>query len=484
MSGAIPVLDLRVNGTPLGPGTMDRLAEVVLVQTCDGSDVLTINGDGWDPIAQAFRLVDDRVLFPGNEVEVWAGYLNAGGYPQMVCKGLFRLEDRGVEYNREGVTVTLNGYDGLQRLMKHTQARVFKGRARCSDIVRYLAGYYGFAADWADQAGQSEFVAGFLASGSDRSDLLNSCFAPATAPLASPHGPVRKAIEDTPEIRDKDGTPSERTKPRGETDLAWLKRMAMGYGYMFPKLRYDPAGPGRRGTEVLVFRRPVSGPDEFSQSFWWRKPGADQSDLDKFSPKFSLQEAPAGIEILGWDRKVGKPIRIITKVRSGQEPEVLWDSDIRADEKIEGEIKNGARLRLSILGTGQQTVKLTRATVDGQTWQPEKNVAEVLTSEMLAGRPDLDRADLEMIAKMWLRQRQAAWSTAEFEMQNLAGLHLMDSDQVHEFRGLAPMDEGHYIVLKVEHRWNPSINTHAVSGELQKLVEDVGEQVTQQRAYA
>ena len=401
-----------------------------------------------------YRLVDERPFMPGNKVVFRCGYgAPDGGFGDAsgATRGLFRMQHRNPDYNAQGVPVEFVGYDGLQKLMTNKQARVLKGYKRCSDAVTDLVSSprgYGF------EVGPVPAMASLP---------------PNIALAGAPSAPW--SIEQTLEKK------GDRIKARGTTDWKWFKTMTEAYGFMYPKVRIDPY----TFQEVFIWRPPATGPDAWSQTFWYRGPGL-QNDLLNFRPHFDTADTPAGIEILGWDRKKGRPIRVCLRVTEGGEPDVTWDNDVVISEKIASAIRSGAKLRLSVLGQQETTVTLSQASKGGQSWQPEKNVLEAMTTDLIRGAPDLELADLIWLGKMWLSQREAAWWGADFEMENQPGLHLLDVGQVHQFRGMAPMDEGYYIVTALTHTWGQG--KHHVVGKAQKLIETTSPETVVQQAMA
>lgn len=453
MNHAQPWYQFVVNGTPLGPETAAWINSVKLEIPSDGAQILTILCDGWDPVRAIYRLLDEKVFFPGNKVVFRCGYGSPdGGFggASAATRGLFRMKHRDPDYTTTGVPVEFVGYDGLQKFMANKQARVMRGYKTCAAAVEALVTNpkYGY-----------NFTIGPIPAMSNL---------PPNTALAG-HAAASWSLGKTPEKK------GDRLKERGMTDLKWLKIITEAYGFMYPKIRYNAA----TGEEVFVWTPPATGPDSWSQTFWYRGPG-NQSDLLHFKPHFDISDAPAGVEVLGWDRKKGRPIRVCIRVEEGGEPIVTWDNDVVVSEKIASEIKSGAKLRLSVLGHTEASAKLVRATKGGQTWQPEKSVLEAMTTDMIRGAPDLSVEDLVTIGKTWLHQREAAWWSCEFEMENQPGLHLVDVGQVHQFRGMAPMDEGYFIVTTLTHEW--SGGKHKVSGKGQKLIEQTTPQTIVQQA--
>lgn len=436
MQFATPTYLLSSNGTPLGAATHEWIRSVECNRTSDGADVLTIECDAWDPIRADFRMVDERPLFPGNDVVLRAGYGPANlGSPDLACFGKFRMDSRDPSYESNGPSVTFVGYDGLQRFMECTDARVIEA-IRVSEVIeKLLKDYPGIDID-----------------------TIPSPPLPPTAPLGASTQAPTLSVQPTP----KHDKMQQYCKRRGVTDLAWIKGFAEGLGWAYPKVRYDE----KNDREILIFRPAIQGPDAWTQTWWYRKPGGDGS-LISFKPSFS-KDAPTGVEIVGWDQTKGVPMRVIARVRPSGEPDVRFDNNVIVSEKIQKEIKSGAALRLSVIGSGETAVKLKPVKVGKKAWSPEIGSPEELTRDMVFGRPDLTAEDMKDIARAYLNDRAAAWWTCSFTLENQQGLQLMDSDQVHEFRGLPSMDEGHFITLRADHKW--AGDRHTVSGNGQKLI--------------
>lgn len=432
MSHQAPHVGLVVNGTPLPQSTMGWISDIDLLQTCDGADILTINANAWDEIQGTFRLLDERGLFPGNKIEVWADYGNVNA----ICKGKFTINTRKPHYGPDGVTISLIGFDGLRSMMDNTQARCFEKVNRDSEVITKVAEIYGFAGDV----------------------LPTPVGIPENAPVYAPKRTKKKAVEPTPILK------GDRVKPVGMTDLAWLKGIAETWGYAYPKIRYD----AKKKNEILVFRPPADGVDEWSQTFWYVKPGAGKSDIITFDPEFSVADAPTGAELLGWDPVNKRPFRVVATM-SATGPLVTWDYDVRLDEKIEKEIKSGASLRLSILGSSVEKIKTQKVTISNKTWNPEKEVRTPVWMGLVRAPEVVSEPILTAMVERWLIDRQAAWWTCTFTLENQPGIHLLDSDQVHEIRGVCPMDEGLYIILEAHHRWSAE-GGHTVACKAQKLI--------------
>jgi len=443
---AIPIVILKTGGTTIAPATMAWIRAVELEHTVDGADTLTLECDGFDSVEMQYRLLDDVGLFPGNQIELLAGYGSPDvGAPDIISKGLFDLQLRDPIYQREGVQLTLAAYDGLRRMMDGKQARVYWDFARDSDVVRKLArDVYGF------EVGEMP---------APSSPLAN-------APMNARSRDDNCAVQDTPTYKKMFGQKlMDAVKSVGETDLAWVKSMAEGHGWAYPKVRYI------NGKEHFVFRPAATHYDDFSQTFWYRKPGSgDRGDLLTYHPTWNTADAPTGIELMGWDKDAREPFRVRALMTQAG-PKVTLSADQRLSEKIDPDIKSGGALRLSILGSGSETVTLEKTSMGGKTWNPLKEVPDVLDTSLLHNLDISSREAVMDYARAWLLTRQAAWWTFEASLQNQPGIHQIDTDQVHEFRGMAEMDEGPGIILRAVHRWEFQGNIHTVDIDGQKLID-------------
>lgn len=451
MSGANdhpqPYVSLIVNGTRLPSSVLSWFELLTLKQTCDGADILTVSMNAWDEVRACYRNLAEKGIFPGAQVVLEAGYGTPGfGSSNPLPKGRYELQFRKPQYTLDGVKVVFEGYDGLRRMTDNKQSRVWLDATQDSAIVEDLAmNEYGWAVDVVPTP-------------------------PMPPPNAALTAPSRGSSKSKKAIAPTGFRKGDRIKPLGLSDLAFVKVMSETFGYMYPKIRWDAT----LGREVFVFRPPNTDANDWSQTLRYRPPNCGQSDIATFTPEFSLTDAPTGVEFLAWDRKAGKPIRVIATITT-KGPDVRCEDAQRMDERIAKEIKSGAALRLSVLGAGTKAATLRRTSLKTKhgtkSWNPQVEVRESMAGTLVPMPRDATPEALMAQARQWLLDRQAAWWTMSATFHNLIGSHMFDSDQVHKVVGVDTMDEGWYIFLSATHTWNPKERSHDVEVSGQKLID-------------
>jgi phage protein D len=232
------------------------------------------------------------------------------------------------------------------------------------------------------------------------------------------------------------GLAPRRVKPAGTTDLEFLSELAAANGFPPPIVRYDPAL-----GDVLIWRSVRLDLQEEVRIF--RLGG----ELDDFAPSLSIAQTPVRVEVLGWDRAAGEPIRVVASLSTSAE---------------ETTVQRGAEIgRLSAPPrVGELRVRVLE---DGRQEGPGKRAEETRTV------PSVGTAE-EALAwgRRWLETRIAASWTARATTRGYPAGWV---GQAHRFEGLAPHHGGLWEAVGVRHQWDLS-SGFRTSWDLIRVVEE------------
>jgi hypothetical protein len=438
------VCELWVDGRPLPQDYTKAVSGVGLRTSIDAAGQLDITV-GINDAGKGFRILDERVLFPGVEVEVRAGYGK-----RLIPKGRYTIKDHRVSYT--GGSATIKAFDSLADLLKGTDALLFEGYSRNSDVIEAMLERNYPTWGW--------------------------------------------VLQPSPERKNADSF-----KAVGDTDLMFLKAMAEGDGWAYPRVwsreQYEFAAERLRqsGSPIaqLLFSAstnlrdknlvylPVSDLYAFSPSLkLWHKTGKDKGgDFSELNVNFSSQDMPTGIEVYGMQADadgVQRAVKVVVEF-SQEGPKVLgttpnFDTKWTRQEKIRDKIGSGGTLAVYALGEGRRSVetggKYTYTNEHGVevTGKSEKSESEVLYAMTIETEQDAEAYALE-----WFRLRSSAYLMGTFGMTNLPGTAELDAQQVHEIHGIAGPHVGPYIITDCVHNWSRG-GGHAVSGNVQRLVDE------------
>lgn len=430
-----PIYDLRVGRQQLklSDGYRSLIRRVTLDRTVDGAAVLSLECSAWDPIASKYRILGESIFFPGSIVTLHAGY---GPFARTLM-GHFQVLRRRKSYSTDGPTVTIECYDALQKLMRHTDSRLWQGVLSDSQCVYTIANENGLLPD---------------------------------------------VVDTPPNLVGYD-----RFKEAGMTDLAFLKIMSQANGYQYPQVRpaLDPKAIGsvdenqalvpigsvdEMMTDRLIFR-PIDLYEQQAVAKTLSFMPADESEAGILSAEFDedLADVPTAVEVVGTDDNgqivavVAEytPMGITTKVDYSMGP---------AYASVVPKVKSGESLALSILGEGVQDIATGQTvsieTLKGKTLkvQSERQFRDIIDTQIVKSK-----ATAEAYARAWLEARVKGYMQGSIQLANTPGCEDFDVSQVHELRGFAPEDNGKYITTGVSHEWSDS--GHAVSLHVQRLIE-------------
>ena len=464
-----PVCDLLVDGRPLPLDVRRLIQSIAITGPADGAKQLDVVLQACDNAQTGYRVIDERLLFPGKTIVVEAGYGK-----KRVPKGRFKVKTHRTKYGNPP-TVVVQAYDGLAALLEGTDALLFEGKTSNSEVVEAL--------------------------------------------LREKYPTMGWYIADSPP---REG---DRFKAVNDTDLQFVKVMAEADGFAYPRVwsreQYEyawgqnqqsgrrlPEGSANIRDEMLIYA-PLS--DVFALSPQLRlayslpNKGGDWASLDI---DFSTDGIPTAVEVYGVTRALGglQVAKIVVEI-TADGPEVKSVEPMTGDkwstqEKIKDKVSSGTALCIYALsdakrvvatgGTYQyhsgggevikgtqtyytkkgkektRTVKRRTATGEIVTKASEASVREVLAGYTI--ETDQDALDF---AKKWLQARAASYLVAKGTLKNIPGIEGMDTAQVHEIVGVAELHAGGYATLDVDHKWTRE-GGHDVSVAAQKLIEESG----------
>lgn len=366
-----PAWDLKINGTAeLSPELRSLVRSISVDAAADEADELLIVATAYRPtgtVADRWAWVGQRTLAPGNLVTVYAGYGT-----ELTALQRFRIVGERVVYGGDGPTVEIRGLSAAARLAEYTQPRAWEGPISDGQIVEDIAADHGLTVD----------------------------------------------IEATPERTDG------RIKPRGESDLVFLRRLCVANGYGPPSVRYDADSD----ADVLSFRPQVL--DTAAAVTFVHDPALAGADgpgtcLD-FSAQLDLHGVPSGIAVGGFDPTTQEPFVVTLAVTAdGQDPVVLTDPDDVAPYELTG----GPQLQ-------------ARALADSA--DPRADLVESVTLPATVATVD----DAVVWAQRWVALRARAFLTGDATVLGDPALWV---GQIHNFIGLAPTHEGLWEVTACRH---------------------------------
>lgn len=383
------------NGALLSDARKAFVTSVTCKATVDGADELVLECMGWDSQTQAFRFLGENILQPGNTVVLWGGYGS-----DLVALQRFKLVRSRANYNSDGVGVTLRGYSAEADLVEHTDARSFAGPISDSDIVVAIADDHGLVVVVGD------------------------------------------TLEETP-VRGRG-----RVKAAGETDLAFLRQLAVANGFGPPVVRYDPD----RDADVLYWRTSKLSNQDAIATFRYHAPPHPTGTLHSFTPELSLSGVPTRLVVLGWHEEAQEPIKVVLDMkRNGQETTIYVGEDEGGPIKAPGWIKSGEQLAVAVLAEG-------------------KGKGNGSKDEVVATRTPKTPDDAVRWAERWFETRRRAFMTGRASLLAYPKLWIGD---FHRFAGLAPEHEGIWEFLGVTHKFDGS--GYQVAADVAYVLEEAAE---------
>lgn len=437
------VCSLVVDGRPLPADYAKLVQSVRLTTTADGAGQLDINMAATDDLGRGFRVINERVLWPGREVDLWAGYGR-----HLTPRGRFRISKHRTRYGKLP-TVALVGYDRLSDFLANTDALLFEGLSRNSAVIEQLL--------------------------RERYPSLGWC------------------IVDSPE---REG---DRFKAVNDTDLAFLKSMAEGDGFAYPRIwtrdQWDVAvqnatragkpvqsmlkGAHLNIRDVNLIYMPLSEVVTLSPTLrlhnLLKSRGGDWSNLEV---EFSTEGLPTAVEVYGVERDGGneRVVRVVVEMTETgarvASVDAGFDNRWTRQQKIREQVKAGTAVKLCALSDERRSIETggtytyhnkAGVAVKGKS---EQSVREVLSSYLVE-----TQQDVVDFAVRWLQSRASAYLLAKGDLANIPGIEGVDVHQVHELDGVAEPHAGPYVVIDHVSDWSRQ-NGHTMGLTLQKLVEE------------
>ena len=144
---------IKVNGADLPQAALDDLQSVQVHEDLDAPSMFSLILYNWDPAKLEFTWSDDRLFAPGNEVEVWLGYVD-----QLKKVMLAEITSLEPSFQADAApTLTVRGYDHRHRLLRGSRTRSFT-KMKDSAIASQIATGAGLAAKVADSKVTHEYV--------------------------------------------------------------------------------------------------------------------------------------------------------------------------------------------------------------------------------------------------------------------------------------------------------------------------------------
>lgn len=440
-----PRFEIYIDGRPLDALHKALIGEVRRHVSLDGASSVTIAASGLDQNLD-YRFINERVLFPGVEFELWAGY---GG--RLVPKGRYKVKHHDTRYEESGVPVEIEAFDRLTDFLRDDQARLIEGYQTHTDVIVQI--------------------------------------------LERDYPKVGYVVQQSTQ---KAG---DRVKKVGETDLSLLKNMAVADGFAYPRIwsqeQYEyirdrvraRLGQDRlaalvalegltkiRGNNLVYL--PLNSLYSFSDpiTFWYNPKGHTDVSVRVF---FSDADMPTAVEAYGTttingERKLVKVV--VGYSEAGPRVQTItddWNDQWAKDQRIREQIASGAALKLYTLGEGKRTYE-TGGTykyknVQGKTVTGK---SEVSVNEVLNGDGETIRSEMDVVefAKRWFLQRAQSFLIGEASLKNVAGSEDLDINQVHELQGAAEVHNGPFVTTTLTEQWTG--DGHQVSFSFQKLIRE------------
>ncbi|MEZ4660549.1 MAG: contractile injection system protein, VgrG/Pvc8 family [Caldilineaceae bacterium] len=149
----LPDLRIRINGRDLsGPVRLD-IKGIAVHEDLDAASMFAIDLYNWNQDLLRITWSDDPRFMPGNQVELWLGYVDA---LQKVMTGDITSLEPAFQAD-EIPMVTIRGYDRRHRLLRGRQTRSF-AKMKDSAIASKIAGDAGLQAKVKDSQVTHDYV--------------------------------------------------------------------------------------------------------------------------------------------------------------------------------------------------------------------------------------------------------------------------------------------------------------------------------------
>ena len=144
---------IKINGSDLPQSAMSDLQALQVHEDLEAPSMFSLDLHNWDAAKLEFTWSDDRLFAPGNEVEVWLGYVDN-------LKKVMQAEITSLEPSFQAdqpPMLTVRGYDRRHRLLRGSKTRSFS-KMKDSDIASQIASEAGLSAKVTDTKVVQEYV--------------------------------------------------------------------------------------------------------------------------------------------------------------------------------------------------------------------------------------------------------------------------------------------------------------------------------------
>lgn len=149
----VPDLNIRINGSDLPEAAQLDIKSVTVHEDLDAASMFAIDLYNWDQNTLGFTWSDNALFAPGNEVEIWLGYVDA--LAKVMVGETTSLEPA---FQADEVPqVTVRGYDRRHRLLRGRRTRSFT-KMKDSAIASKIAGDAGLQARVKDSKVTLDYV--------------------------------------------------------------------------------------------------------------------------------------------------------------------------------------------------------------------------------------------------------------------------------------------------------------------------------------
>lgn len=149
----VPDISIRVNGREIPSATRHDLLSVIVHEDLNAASMFTIRLHNWDMVKLQYTWSDDSLFAPGNEVEIWMGYVDQ--LKKIMIGEITSLEPLFLA--EEIPTVIVRGMDHRHRLFRGRKTRSFT-QAKDSAIAQQIAQQAGLRAKVTDSKVTLEYV--------------------------------------------------------------------------------------------------------------------------------------------------------------------------------------------------------------------------------------------------------------------------------------------------------------------------------------
>lgn len=144
---------IKINGAELPQAALNDLQSVRVHDDLEAPGMFSLVLYNWDPDKLEFTWSDDRLFTPGNEVEVWLGYVDE-------LQKVMRAEITSLEPSFQAdaaLTLTVRGYDHRHRLLRGSRTRSFT-KMKDSEIASRIATAAGLQGKVTDSKVTHDYV--------------------------------------------------------------------------------------------------------------------------------------------------------------------------------------------------------------------------------------------------------------------------------------------------------------------------------------